>query len=92
MPIVEMEIKTVCNSCDGSGLYQGLAEDINEAVVCIDCDGKGWQLITYKLFQKRKKLSNVNKIRVSQGKFIAAGVGGIGMSMTYSEFENKYPE
>jgi len=67
--------KITCKSCDGTGLYQGLAERKNEAVVCIDCIGKGWTLFQFEPFEYRKKKPGIETIKISQGKFIASGVG-----------------
>lgn len=86
------KIKQQCESCSGTGLYRGFCEGPGEAVVCVYCQGKGWIEHQYKEFTGRKKRKGVNKIRLSQGCFIATGAGGKGRNMTYEEFEKKFKE
>ena len=88
---MKKEIKQVCDSCHGSGLYCGFMEPKGEAVICLSCNGRGWYFYSYEVFTHRIKKKGVKIIRVSQGSFIATGVGGIGNSMTYKEFEKRYP-
>lgn len=85
-----MKVKITCKSCGGTGLYQGFAKREHEAVVCIDCKGKGYTFFEFEPFEYRKKKPGIKTIKVSKGKFIAFGIGGIGESMTYSEFEKYF--
>jgi hypothetical protein len=52
-----IEYDCECDSCKGTGLYQGFAEKDGAAVVCHTCDGKGWfhEKITYKETDKNRK-------------------------------------
>ena len=84
-------IKCECDSCRGTGLYQGFAEGKGEAVICLACGGQGWTTFTYTEFEGRKKKRGVTSIRHSRGGFIATGVGGVGETMSYAEFEKKIP-
>lgn len=79
-----------CESCNGTGLYQGFAEAKGEAVICLVCRGSGKYKRGYTPFTARKKKRGVKVIRESRGTFVATGVGPIGPSMTYKEFEEKY--
>lgn len=36
-----IELKIVCKSCDGTGLYSGMGEQKGAAVVCHNCEGTG---------------------------------------------------
>ena len=83
------KIKQQCGDCSGTGLYSGFCEAPDEAVVCVPCQGRGWVEHRYKEFTGRKKRRGVKRIRLSQGCFIPAGVGGKGKHMTYEEFEKK---
>lgn len=87
------EIKQECESCRGTGLYQGFCEPEGVAVVCHGCGGRGWAIHKYTEFTGRKRKNKIKIIRISRGSFIATGVGGINNSdMTYDEFRRRYPE
>jgi len=80
-----------CESCGGSGLYQGFAEAKDCAVVCLGCRGQGWTKYSYKEFEGRKKKRGIKYIGISRGTFVLTGVGPKPESMmTYKEFEDKY--
>ena len=81
-----------CTSCHGTGLYSGFCEGKGEAVICCDCSGKGWNFYTYNEFSGRKKKKGIKSISYSKGNFILTGVGAVGESMTYAEFEEKIPD
>ena len=87
-----MDILTECGSCGGTGLYRGMCESEGTAVICINCGGTGAEKHTYKEYTGRKHKTGVNKISYSRGSFIGTGVGAVGDSMTYYEFEKKIPE
>lgn len=84
-------VKAKCRSCDGSGLYRGMCEAPGTAVVCLTCEGKGWATIKYEEFTGRRRVAGVHTIQQSRGTFIASGVGGHGPTMTYEEFERRFP-
>jgi hypothetical protein len=58
MKTIEIE----CQTCKGSGLYQGLAERGKSAVVCNKCQGSGKDKFFYNEFTGRKTLSNVERV------------------------------
>ena len=82
-----MEIKHECQSCQGTGLYAGFCEPRGTAVICHGCGGKGWAIYSYKEFTGRKRKPGVRSISNSRGTLIAIGVGAVGKSMTYEQFE-----
>ena len=53
----KFEVQAQCSSCDGSGLYSGMAERDGAAVVCSRCKGTGEITLTleWKKFTGRKK-------------------------------------
>jgi len=72
-----MEVKQECDSCHGTGLYQGFMEQAGTAVICVTCKGKGWYMHQYKEFTGRKRKEGVKKISGD---------------MTYEEFNRKIKE
>lgn len=85
------KVKEECSECHGTGLYSGMCEAKGEAVICCGCDGQGWRWHHFAKFEGRKLKRGIKTIRRSQGTFIATGVGGTGKSMTYAEFEKRFP-
>lgn len=83
MPSIVIE----CGSCDGTGLYRGMAEGPGDAVVCLRCNGSGHQLYEYKQFDGRKRRTDVKRVFASKGSFILS-CGPVGSPITYEEFEN----
>ena len=83
------KIKEECPDCSGTGLYSGMCEGPGKAVICISCEGKGWRYHFYKIFTSRKRRNGIKEINYSRGNFIATGVGAVGKTMTYQEFEKK---
>lgn len=77
-----------CEACDGTGIYQGMAEPVGTGVVCLRCNGSGCEKINVKVFVRRKRAKGVSKVYRSRGSFIAAGVGPNTdrKSVPYSEF------
>jgi hypothetical protein len=84
-------LREECDSCGGTGLYCGFCEPAGTAVICIHCNGQGWVWHEYREFAGRKKRRGVKSISRSRGGFIATGVGACGASMTYEQFEQKFP-
>ena len=80
-------VKAECEDCRGTGLYQGLCEKPDEAVVCILCQGSGCRTIFYRPFVLRKGRRGVKTVKRSQGSFLATGAGGVGDAISYAEFE-----
>lgn len=62
MKVFEVDIK--CQSCDGTGLYVGLAERDGAAVVCTTCKGTGkyHHKFTYDEFTARIKRDDVKRV------------------------------
>lgn len=89
----QKKVKTECQACDGTGLYQGFCEAKDEAVICIYCVGTGCDTLYYKPFVKRKGRRGIKKVSWSRGGFIATGVGSVGDTISYREFaKGKLPE
>lgn len=80
-------VKAECKSCGGTGLYSGFAEPKGTAVICLECGGTGCMKITYTPFTKRRGDTGIHTVRRSCGSFIGAGVGPVGGSITYKEFQ-----
>lgn len=60
-----MNKKTIvieCQSCGGTGLYKGVAERGDCAVVCYMCKGTGKTTFTYKEFTGRKLRDGVKRV------------------------------
>lgn len=53
-----------CDSCNGTGLYQGMGERDGFAVVCTGCDGTGKAVHTfsYYKFTKRHRTNKVKQV------------------------------
>lgn len=79
--------KTECIACGGTGLYSGLAEPKGTAVICIQCGGSGCKEITFTPFTRRKGRRGIQTVSLSRGSFIGTGVGSVGESITYKEFQ-----
>ena len=60
-------IKTLCDSCGGTGLYSGFAEPKGVAVICKVCGGTGCELISYIPFKKQKRKRNIHTVLLDDG-------------------------
>jgi hypothetical protein len=58
------EVKEICQSCNGTGVYIGIAEKDGTGVVCHKCDGTGCHsfLHEYEEFKKRKINTKIKRI------------------------------
>ena len=58
-----------CESCSGTGLYQGMCEKDGAAVICSCCKGTGRRTIefTYNKFTGRKDLKVVERVYITAG-------------------------
>lgn len=82
-----------CESCRGTGLYEGFAERKGEPVICLSCSGTGAVLVRFTPYTGRKRKEGVKSVHVSRGMFIGTGVGRDGSpAMTYEQFLEKIPE
>lgn len=61
---MKIELNEKCKSCDGTGLYKGMAERDGFAVVCHQCEGTGkYHFIhNYEEFEGRQERSNVHTV------------------------------
>lgn len=80
-------VKVECSACGGTGLYSGFAEPKGTAVICFDCDGSGYEEIAFTPFTHRKGKRGINIVKRSRGSFVGTGVGPVGASITYNEFQ-----
>jgi len=55
-------MKILCTSCEGTGLYKGMGEKDNCAVVCSRCDGEGFINYQYQNFTKLVKRENIDRV------------------------------
>jgi len=58
------EAEAVCSSCNGIGLYRGIAEADGASVVCHTCNGTGCEKIhiEYTTFEKRKSTTMIRRV------------------------------
>jgi len=83
---MKQQVKTVCTSCGGTGLYEGMCEEKGHPVVCISCNGTGCKTIYYDPFIKRKIINGVKGVRLSIGTFISTDVEAKDKEVSYEEF------
>jgi len=55
-------VKTVCDKCNGTGVYSGFSEYGGAAVICRECDGTGMKEIDYEPFSKKKKRDGIVRV------------------------------
>jgi urease gamma subunit len=61
-------VQIECKSCDGTGLYIGVAEHDGAAVVCYRCKGTGEDTITFARFiERRPPTKPVSRVHVARG-------------------------
>lgn len=77
-----MQIKIVCDSCDGSGVYFGANEPEGVGVVCWHCRGLGFQKVEFSPFTSRKLLTTIKIVRLPQ-----SAEGG---EISYEKFLERY--
>ena len=103
MKTIEMLIE--CPSCNGTGLYSGMVESKDTAVICYRCNGTGAYNYSYSYnkFVKRKIKDGICRVflkgtryKLGLGKINFEGVGEIDMDkegISYSEFlDGKKPK
>jgi hypothetical protein len=103
MKRIEKDIK--CKSCNGTGVYVGMAERDGAAVVCHSCKGTGKQhyVFEYEEFTGIQKRDDVSRVYKQSYGFVIAprelnfeGIGTINMAyegVSYEDFINgKMPE
>ena len=81
------KIKAECRACGATGLYRGFAEPKGAAVVCMQCTGTGCDEINFKPFTDRKGKRDIQTVWRSNGSSVCTGVGPVGISVTYQEFQ-----
>ena len=84
-------IKQVCPSCNSAGLLQFKHTSNEHAVVCPQCEGRGWIRSRIIAFTSRARLPGVTQIRPTgmQSEHIP-GLRGKNW-LTYDEFEQIVP-
>lgn len=60
-------MKVECPSCNGTGLYQGFMERMDEAVICTSCNGTGAKDLVFTRFSVRRRKNGILKIRAGSG-------------------------
>jgi len=103
MKTIEMTIE--CPSCEGTGIYSGMGESKDVAVVCYKCEGTGAYKYKYNYneFNGRKDKENIRRVylsgygyKIGLGKILFDGIGEIDMDkegVSYQEFlDGKSPE
>lgn len=65
-------VNIVCRSCDGTGLYAGMAERDECAVVCCTCDGTGCEKLSieYTPFTERKRRDGIKRVFLHSSMYI----------------------
>lgn len=102
MKKIEMLIE--CPACEGTGVYSGIGESKDCAVVCYNCGGSGKYNYSYSYneFTGRKTREGINRVylngygyKIGTGKINFSGVGEIDMDkegVSYEEFlDGKMP-
>ncbi len=80
----QLKIERQCKSCDGSGLYEGMAEKSGAAIVCHTCRGTGKEVISIDNtpFTGRKDKRGIKRVYECN-----PGIGiGDGNGHTFEEF------
>ena len=77
-----------CSDCKGTGLYHGMAEPKDTAVVCQRCAGSGCKKIEYAPFSGRKRMQTpgLKYVTHSRGRNLVQGMGPTGNRITLDEF------
>ena len=57
-----IELEVNCPSCNGTGLYRGLAEHDNCAVICSRCKGSGMTIVHYTKFTGRMLRTDIERV------------------------------
>lgn len=83
-------VRAVCESCGGTGLYNGFMEAPGEAVVCVMCNGTGCETITYVPFERRKGRRGIKQVRFGSGLILDTPTKE--NWFTYKEFQKMIPE
>ena len=103
MKKIEMMIE--CPSCSGTGLYSGMGESDNVAIICPACKGSGQfhYMYEYNEFEGRKEKEGIDRVylkgygyKIRTGVINFSGIGEIDMDkegVSYQEFlEGKQPK
>ena len=89
MPTINLKIK--CQSCEGGGLYVGMAERDRTAVVCQTCKGTGCQSYTfaYEEFDQRQSTPNVKWVyQTNPGIMVGGKTPEIYGGMSYDDWSS----
>lgn len=82
-----IEFDCECESCQGTGVYAGMAERYGTAVVCYSCRGTGkvHRKITYRDFEGRRKIDSVKWVVLANPGFVI-GYGSDFGGMAYDKW------
>lgn len=69
------KIEIECEACMATGVYSGMGESENTAVVCYKCKGTGCVIFKYEPFTARKLNSKIDRVYEQTGG-IKVGSGG----------------
>ncbi len=80
----KIELKIVCQSCNGTGLYVGMAERDGAAVICTTCKGAGCQnyKFAYEDFVQRKARNGVVRVFKTSAGYIHSGKDANGVKFS----------
>lgn len=92
----KITVECACQSCDGTGLYVGMAERDGAAIVCHSCKGEGKQTLdyTFKPFRKRKERKGIKRVlKTNPGIMVGALKGSLDRfgGMDYSDWQKGKP-
>ena len=79
----QISITVECRTCKATGLYAGFAERDGAAVVCLECDGKGYKVLKGTPFTERKKRCDIVRVFPLTGIVVTPEIKG---GVTYEEF------
>jgi len=92
MAAMKESVIAQCESCGGTGLYQGMCEKAGEPVVCLNCNGSGGVKLSYTPYTGRKEKWGVHWVRQSRGTSVLNCGGAGGTEMSYDQFQKAFPE
>lgn len=79
------KVKINCSQCGATGLYQGMCEPEETAVVCLGCEGNGYKEV--EAFSGLREKRGIKWVQKSKGSFILS-CGPTGNSISYQDFKN----
>jgi len=94
---IVIDADVCCTKCGGTGLYKGMAERGDAAVICVYCNGTGKEHIhlEYERFVNRKKRSGVKRVYKTAFGYVITDkdtVNSEGTTIHFSECGCSYDE